>query len=63
MELAASVRPEDPAIVYNLALLCLAMGDKAAAARHCGGVLKVEPGFAAAQELRAMLTAQGQAVS
>jgi len=60
MELAAAVRPQDHTMVYNLALLCQALGDSAAAARHCESALELEPGFAAAQKLRAGLAAAGQ---
>ena len=62
MELAAAVRPQDHTMVYNLALLCQALGDNAAAVRHCESALQLEPGFAAAQKLRATLAAAGQAV-
>ena len=62
MELAAAVRPQDHTMVYNLALLCQALGDNAAAARHCEAALRLEPGFASAQKLRVTLAAAGQGV-
>jgi hypothetical protein len=51
MELATAVRPQDPALAFNLALLCRAMGDTAAAVRHCRSALGQEPGYAPATQL------------
>jgi hypothetical protein len=55
MELACSVRPQDPSLAYNLALLCRSQGDRAAARRHCLKAASAVPKFALAEKLLAEL--------
>ena len=54
-ELACAVRPQDPSLVYNLALLCRLQGDRSAALRHCRKAAEVDPTFAPSQRLLAEL--------
>ena len=42
-ETAVAVRPQDPGLVYNLALLCRDAGDVPAARRHCARALTLAP--------------------
>jgi Flp pilus assembly protein TadD len=56
-ELAVAVRPQDAAFVYNLALLCHALGDSAMAQTCCGRALVLAPDFTPARQLRGELAA------
>ena len=42
-ELAAAVRPQDPDLVYNLALLCRDMNDLPAAHQYCARAVALAP--------------------
>jgi len=54
-ELAVAVRPEDPALVFNLALLCRAQGDLERARRCCDRAVALDADFAPAKRLLAQL--------
>jgi hypothetical protein len=54
-ELAVSVRPRDPALVFNLALLCRAQGDLELARRCCDEAIALDDSFEPATRLRAEL--------
>ncbi len=56
-ELACAVRPHDPSLAYNLALICRMQGDRAAARLHCLKAAAGTPKFAPAQRLLAELDA------
>lgn len=56
-EFAVAVRGQDPALVFNLALLCRAQGDIDMARRCCNRALALDAGFAPAQKVRAELGA------
>jgi tetratricopeptide (TPR) repeat protein len=56
-ELAVAIRPEDPAMMFNLALLWRAEGDDAKARLCCDETLLLDPEFAPAKKLRAELPA------
>lgn len=54
-ELACSVRPGDPALIYNLAVLCRMQGDLDRARAHCQRAMQARPRFAPARKLLAEL--------
>ena len=54
-ELACAVRPDDPSLIYNLALICHAQGDIARARQHCERVVAAAPQFVPARKLLAEL--------
>jgi len=56
-ELAVAVRHQDPALVFNLALLCRAQGDIAMARRCCDRALALDADFTPARKVRAELAA------
>jgi predicted Zn-dependent protease len=51
-ELAVAVRPQNAALIYNLALLYRAQGNLERAGRCCDRVLELDPEFVLAQRLR-----------
>ena len=54
-ELACAIRPDDASLAYNLALLCRAQGDHAAARRHCERAMRGTSPSEAARRLLAEL--------
>jgi len=54
-ELAVAVRPQNPALVFNLALLHRAQGDLEGARRCCARALDLDAGFTPAKRLQAEL--------
>jgi tetratricopeptide (TPR) repeat protein len=54
-ELAVAVRPHDPAMVYNLALVAMASRDVDLARRCCDRALSLEPAYPPAERLRRQL--------
>jgi tetratricopeptide (TPR) repeat protein len=54
-ELACAVNPDDPSLVYNLALVCRLQGDFVRARACCRRVVQAAPTFAPAQKLLAEL--------
>jgi tetratricopeptide (TPR) repeat protein len=55
-ELAVAVRPQDSALVYNLALLYRAQGNLERAGRCCDRALELDPEFVPARRLREELS-------
>jgi hypothetical protein len=55
--LAVAVRPHDPALVFNLALVALARRDAALARQCCERTLALDPAHATARRLREQLAA------
>jgi tetratricopeptide (TPR) repeat protein len=55
MTRAVDIRPHDPALLLNLAMLHSALGDTRAAQRHARHVLRIAPGHAQAQALLARI--------